>query len=119
MKTIIVGIIPVSILFVYGFFHLAFYGWHIQTSQGQHTGYITSVERSGIFFKTNTVYLKTDTQSSQEDAYCVIDPQVYSQLETLSQQKSHVTVNYINYLSKGISYCNHEDAIIIGVQIDK
>lgn len=48
---------------------------HIPNS-GQHTGYVSSVEQSGIIWKTWTAYIKTDPQSSQEDAYCVTDSYV-------------------------------------------
>jgi len=67
--------------------------FHIPNS-GQHTGYVTSVEQSGIIWKTWTVYIKTDTQSSQEDTYCVTNPSVVSDLQLAATRKSSVTVYY-------------------------
>lgn len=90
-------------------------GLHREIANGEHTGYITSVEQTGLIFKTFRVYLKTDTQSSQEDTYCVVDPNVYSQLEQLSQQRSQVTVSYFSWISSGIKNCAGEDAVIFDV----
>lgn len=101
------------VILIWAFIHLSLNGIHIQTSQGEHTGYVTAVEQTGLFFKTYTAYIKTDTQSSQEDAYCVTDPAIYSQLQTLSEQKAHVTVGYIAWLGAGARYCSHESAGII------
>lgn len=90
-------------------------GWHLQTSEGDHTGYITAVERTGIFFKTDTAYVKTDPQSSQEDAYCVVDPKVFDQLKAASQTKENVTVSFISWFAAGIKNCKGEDAVITAV----
>ncbi len=67
--------------------------FHIPNS-GQHTGYVTSVEQSGIIWKTWTVYIKTDPQSSQEDAYCVIDPSIITELQNASTNRNLVTISY-------------------------
>lgn len=72
-------------------------GLHHETANGGHKGYVTAAERTGIFFKIFRVYLKTDTQSSQEDAYCVVDPTVYAELQKLSEQRAHVTVSYLSW----------------------
>src|SRR3990167_7095341 len=87
-------------------------GFHYETARGEHTGFITATEKHGIFFKTNRVYLKTDTQSSQEDLYCVMDEDVYKQLQKYSIEKSHVNVYFFSYLSAGIKNCSAEGAII-------
>ena len=116
MKGTIAVLIIVG-LFV-GFVHLFLYGWHVQIGQGEHTGYITAVETNGIFFKTGTAYVKSDTQSSQEDVYCVADKSLLPQLTALSEQKAHVSVSYVDWLVKGFAYCNGEDAVITGVQQD-
>ena len=89
---------------------------HHETANGEHTGYVTAAERTGIFFKTFRVYLKTDTQSSQEDAYCVVDPTVYAELQKLSEQRAHVTVSYVSWLVPGIKNCEGENAVIYGVK---
>ena len=67
--------------------------FHIPNS-GQHTGYVSAVEQSGIIWKTWTVYIKTDPQSSQEDTYCVTNPSVVRQLQSASIERTLVTVHY-------------------------
>jgi hypothetical protein len=81
------------------------HGWHVETFTGEHTGYITAVERGGIFFKNNTVYLKTDPQSSQEDAYCVVDESLIPILKELSVSRERVTVSFNDYLIRGLDTC--------------
>lgn len=98
--------IPLAIIF----------GLHIQTGAGDHTGYITSVERNGLFFKTGRAYVKTSTQSTQEDAYCVTDPQVYDTLQAASVSGVHVNVKYHSWFASGVIVCDGEDAIIDSVQ---
>lgn len=90
-------------------------GLHIQTRDGKHVGYITATETEGLLFKTDRAYVKTDTQSSQEDAYCVIDKDVFAQLRALADTKAHVEVSYISYFSAGIANCAGEGDIVIGV----
>jgi hypothetical protein len=91
-------------------------GIHYTTTlNGTHTGMISAVETNGIIFKTHTVYVKTDSTSSQEDAYCLIDESLIPQLKKLEQTKTKITVTYHNYLLKGWKYCNGEAAIITGV----
>jgi hypothetical protein len=96
---------------------IPFVGFHYETGRGEHTGYITSVEKSGIWFKTNSAYLKTDTQSSQEDIYCVIDPEIYTQLQEVAKNKSWVNVYYFSWLSTGISNCGISGDIIYKVEV--
>lgn len=111
-KTIvgIIVIILMVILFSVGIFLV---GLHIETNDGEHTGYITAVEKSGLFFKTYTVYVKTDTQSSQEDMYCVIDDSIIPELKEKSGKKEQVTVVFMDYVSAGISNCGSYNAGII------
>lgn len=92
------------------------FGFNYETARGEHTGYVTAVERSGIFFKTGTAYLKTDTQSSQEDSYCFIDKEVESQLQQHSLKKTHVNVYFYSLLSAGIANCAGEGAIIYRIE---
>ena len=110
MKKLIIALVIIGVIA-----YLPIFGWHKETADGEHTGYITSVERTGILFKTFRVYLKTDPQSSQEDSYCVVDPAVYSQLEKLSEQKTQVTVSYFSWLVSGIKNCGGENAVIFYV----
>ncbi len=86
------------------------------TENGQHTGIVTAVETNGVIWKTDRVYFKTDVQSSQEDAYCVIDSAVKHALEEFQINKKIVTIYYDNYMIIGYSLCKSEGAIIIGVQ---
>lgn len=110
MKFIITAII------IFFFCVLPFIGVHINTGGGQHTGYVTAVEKTGLFWKTGRVYIKTDLSSSQEDIYCVIDEKVYTEIEVLSKNKEQVTVSHISYLSAGITNCDGEDAIITEIK---
>lgn len=92
------------------------FGLHKNTGEGSHVGYITATERSGVFFKTMTAYVKTDTQSSQEDSYCVLDPKVYSDLEIAAESKEKVKVNFFSWFLAGISNCNAEGQIVSSVE---
>lgn len=120
MEKLIVGFIGlagVAVAGLLGFMIVTFFtGFHYETSRGEHTGYITAVERTGIFFKTKTVYLKTDTQSSQEDRYCVTDEAIYSQLQEMSQRKAHINAFYFGWFSNGIATCAGAHEIIYKIQ---
>src|ERR1035437_1435824 len=95
---------------------IALIGWgtisHIGANNGQHTGYVTSVEQSGIIWKTWRAYVKTDPQSSQEDSYCVTDPAVISQLQNIEQNKESTTINYTSPFLVWKWQCGGESAII-------
>jgi hypothetical protein len=88
--------------------------FHVPNS-GQHTGYVTSVEQSGLIWKTWTVYIKTDPQSSQEDTYCVTDPKVVSDLQTLVIGKDSVTVYYSIPLLTWKWRCGSEQSMIVTI----
>jgi hypothetical protein len=88
-------------------------GFHYETSRGEHTGYITAVERNGIFFKTGRAYVKTDTQSSQEDSYCFIDKDIEKQLQEYSTKKIHANIYFFDWFSTGIANCGGNDIGII------
>jgi hypothetical protein len=90
---------------------------HIGPNNGQHTGFVSSVEQSGIIWKTWRAYVKTDPQSSQEDSYCVTDPAVVSQLQNTEQSKESVTVNYSSPLFVWKWQCGGESAIVNSVQV--
>lgn len=99
---------------------LSLNGLHIETNRGEHTGYITAVEKTGLFFKTYRVYVKTDTESTQEDAYCVLDEKIYAELGELSKTKTLITVQSFDWVFKGIANCAGEaGGIIDGVEISK
>lgn len=100
------------------FIYLLIFGVQIKTTEnGKHTGYITAIETSGIIFKTNSVYFKTETESSQEDVYCVIDNKVKEELSKLQVEKKRVNIIYENYIWNGLKKCDFGDiAIIKGVE---
>lgn len=102
---VFVGIITILILIGIG-----------SPNNGQHTGIVTSVEQTGIIFKTWTAYIKTSSQSTQEDAYCVTDPHVISQLKSDATSVKEVTVNYSRGIFMPITECNGEGSIINSVQ---
>jgi len=87
---------------------------HVPNS-GQHTGYVSSVEQSGIIWKTWTAYIKTDPQSSQEDTYCVTDPNTVTALQSAETEKSSVTVNYSVPWMTWKWQCGGEQSIIQSV----
>jgi hypothetical protein len=91
-------------------------GINFETGRGEHTGYITATEKTGILFKTNTIYFKTDTQSSQEDTYCVIDEKVFEQLKEKSEKKEKITVQFYSLFEPGIKNCNFNGDIIYAVK---
>lgn len=113
MKGFIIAV--VVIFFLWLLVWVPVFGLHYETGRGEHTGYITAVEKTGLFFKTGTAYLKTDTQSSQEDAYCVIDPEVYTRLQEYGTTKKHLNVHFYSVLVPAITECNGEGAIIYDV----
>lgn len=93
-----------------------FTGAHIHIGAGEHTGYVTAVEKTGIFFKTGTAYIKTDVSSSQEDSYCVTDPAVYAQLQQASESRQKITVQFFSWMISGAAHCNGESAVINAVR---
>ena len=82
---VILGIVILSIILA------VFFGFGFPFT-GNHTGYITAVERGGMFDIPN-LYLKTDTQSSQEDLYCLSED-LYQVAQDYSKRKNLVTVEY-------------------------
>src|ERR1035437_6454435 len=108
MKKIIASIILVvlAVLFLYSF---AFF--QIPNS-GQHTGYVTSVEKSGIIFKTWIAYVKTDPQSSQEDTYCITDPDTLISLQSYEKERLPITVYYSAPVILWKWQCGHGASII-------
>ena len=114
-------IISVSVAISMGLFCLFFVAAltilnSVGASSGQHTGYVTAVERnSNLVWASNIVYFKTDAQSSQEDKYCVNDPQVKTFLEDASMKKTPVTISYQNDFFVWAWQCNGGESIITKV----
>lgn len=115
MKTLMTLLVILALVFIFIWWPISFFinGWHHQTGQGEHTGYITAVEKSGIFWKTYTAYVKTDLSSSQEDRYCVMDEEVATYLMGLAKERKQATFSYIEYFESGLKYCAGESAIIV------
>ena len=107
-------------LFVGGFLALMvfsiFFSFFTPT-EGSHTGYITAVEKNGIIWKTGRSYVKTDTQSSQEDNYCVRDQKVYNELVEAQTSKEKVTIKFNAPLIVANWDCGGESAIIYEVNV--
>lgn len=99
------------------FWQLPVNGWHYEISEGEHTGYITAVERNGIIWKTPRVYMKTKLDSSQEDAYCVVENEEL--LETLRQasiDEQRVTLEFVDWMVQGMSNCKGEIAVVTSIK---
>ncbi len=108
VSMVAVPLVIVSTLFIKGL--------HINTGDGQHTGYVTAVQRQGIFFKTWRAYIKTDVSSSQEDSYCIVDENVVKQLQTAAETKELITVTYFDWLFTGLANCEGESDVIGGIK---
>lgn len=103
----------ITILIVLGIGYIYINGIHTQTSQGEHIGFVTAVERNGIFFKTGTAYVKTETDSSQEDSYCFVSADVENKLHKAANSKENVRITYIDWLVRGIRNCDDYDVAIV------
>ena len=116
----LIGNILIFLVIVLAVCVLFFTGIHIKTTDnGTHTGTITAIETNKMFpyiFETTTVYFKTDTQSSQEDAYCLINQSLIPKLEQLQKDKELITIEYIDYLLPSMKECWIGDGIITGVE---
>lgn len=106
-----VFLIPASFLGVY------ITGWHLETGRGEHTGYVTAVQKQGIIYKTGRAYVKTDIQSSQEDLYCIVDEEVYTRLQEVSKTKKQVSLKYFSWFSAGVKNCENEGDVIYDFEI--
>ncbi len=109
------GLVSLFGIIIVFFLIISLTGLHVQTGEGQHVGYVTATSTNGLIFKTSTAYIKTDTQSSQEDAYCVTDKAILAELKRLSDVHAHVQVDFIDYISNGVATCGDGSEIITGV----
>lgn len=92
--------------------------WAFQEpGNGQHTGYVTATETGGIFWQTDRAYIKTDTQSSQEEAYCVVNDEVLEKLREAQKEKKLITIEYSGEFIVPTSKCRGEAATITSVEI--
>ena len=93
---------------------LSFWGIHFNTGNGHQVGYVSAIETGGIFFKTKTVYIKPEMESTQEDVYCLIDSSLEEQLREVSNKKQKIEIEYMSYLLPSFRECKNEGAIITG-----
>jgi len=73
---------------------LALQGCITTTVDGEYTGYVTAVEKTGLIFKTWDVYVKTDRESSQEDKFCVPSDEVAKQLKGFGTEKKRALIKF-------------------------
>lgn len=105
MKTVIGTIVVFALLYLF-FWHLPVNGWHLQTSKGEQTGFVTAVETNGIFFKTPRVYIKSELSSSQEEAFCVAsDAATIDRLEEAARTQERLTLEFVDWFIRGDKYC--------------
>lgn len=110
---IIVAVVLFAIWFL--FWKIPVNGLHYQIGNGEQTGYVSAVEKTGLIWKTGTAYIKPTLESTQEDVYCVANDELLEQLKTISNEKTNVTVQYISWFASGAKHCNGESAVIIEV----
>ena len=109
--------VSIGIIFAFLFALFYFFLNGIGSTLGQHTGVVTAVEyNSNIIWGANLVYFKTNTESSQEDVYCVNDPNVKSQLQQYANNKQVVTIYYKNNFLFWKWECNGGSTIIYNVK---
>lgn len=82
-------------------------------ADGKHTGYVTAVEKSGYVFHTWTAYFKTNTESSQEDKYCITDSSLVTNLKSIQENNEKVTIEYQNNFFVPFWQCKGSDQSII------
>lgn len=105
----------VAVLFQAPFWVIGFTGIAVETSQGEHTGFVTAAQKNGLLFKTGRAYVKTDLSSSQEDLYCVKDDVVLNQLQEAAKSRERVTIKYSGNFVNGLVNCNGENEFIYQV----
>lgn len=88
----------------------------VGTAQGTHTGYITAIEhQSNIIWGADILYFKTDSQSSQEDVYC-INNNLLDEARKFQQNRTLVTITFQNDFLMWAWDCNGGSTIITEIQ---
>lgn len=77
------------------------------TQSGNHTGYVTAVDKGGVIVQNYRVYFKSDTTSSQEDLYCAYgsNEELGKKLNEARKNKTKVTISYVGDKGFGIHLC--------------
>lgn len=109
------GLALVTLVVTLGAVIIVFTGFHYETGNGKHSGYITAVQKHGVIFKTWRAYVKTDLSSSQEDIYCVETEEVAKKLEVMAENNWKGTSQYKSYIAAGVALCGGERDIIYDV----
>lgn len=98
------------------FFVVFLAGCGVTTTDAEHTGYVTAVEKNGLIWKTGRAYIKTELSSSQEDFYCVDDEDLYDKLKEKAASKENITVIYKSEVITSFTRCGSEADIITGIK---
>lgn len=115
MYTIIIFCI-LLVLGIIAFFVAVIFIQDIGSNNGQHTGIVTAVEyTSNIFYPATIVYFKTNTESSQEDRYCVKLANLKVLLEQYARTRELITISFQNDYVLWREDCSGGESIIIGV----
>jgi hypothetical protein len=93
---------------------LSFVSFHAP-GNGEHTGFVTATEKGGWPWQTYRAYIKTDAESTQEDTYCVLNQDVYQQLQSAQKERVVLTISHESKLIVPKWECNGESAIITAV----
>jgi hypothetical protein len=90
---------------------------HCGGADGRHSVYVIAVEdQRTMTWDSTVVYVKTDPQASNEDKYCVTDPQVRRELDDAATDRRRVVIRYRSSLLMWRWECNGGDSIIIAVE---
>jgi hypothetical protein len=92
---------------------LCIFGLHVEDNTGSQVGYITTIDTNGIIFKTKSVYIKSNLESSQEERYCAEGEDVIANLTLARDNSSKVKIYYNDWIFRGITHCKSEDIDII------
>ncbi len=99
-------LVLVLILGAVGFFGINY----TSTRGGEHNGYVTALESTGIIWQNWKVYFKTDNSSSQEDIYCLPreDIKLLEKLREANEQRKQVLLKYEGMRRWGYGICSGE-----------
>ena len=111
-----ISIMTLVVLFFVGLISLGLFVNDLGSSSGDHLVFITAVEhRQGLFFEDRLAWVKTDLTTTQEEVYCISNPQVKAQLQEAQWNKERVLIHYEHTSILWNSECNQGQSIITGV----
>jgi hypothetical protein len=108
------GIVGVCLGILLGFIIICLIvvGVPIEDNNGSQVGYITTVETNGVIFKTDSAYIKSNLESSQEERYC-INQEVKEDLINAMNNNSKVRIYFNDVFIRKIGLCKESDLDII------